>query len=179
MKVIFISVIIQISFGIIIIHNLERQFNKNYYIPILTFENDPKTGELTVNFSSNFMTNLTAYVQFYTVRIATGLKASNYDVEVLKSSINVCKMANGTRGNFLIKMLMEEFTKHASFKIGCPLSTGLFNITNWKLNENLLPGFLLRNVSFMLRIDGKGKGFNDKGLKEMYSLKIFGKLIRK
>lgn len=44
----------------------------------------------------------------------------NYENIVIKTSTNVCKLAQGVMGDFVVKMIMTDFHKFADFDIGCP-----------------------------------------------------------
>lgn len=44
----------------------------------------------------------------------------NYENVVMRSTLNSCKINEGVLGNFVIKMVMEDFDQTADFTFSCP-----------------------------------------------------------
>lgn len=46
----------------------------------------------------------------------------NFEREIIKSTINVCKMFQGVMGDFMVKTIMDTLHKSANFELKCPFS---------------------------------------------------------
>jgi hypothetical protein len=44
----------------------------------------------------------------------------NYERQLIKTTINVCKMVEGTLGDFVAKMIMEDLHNYIDFDLKCP-----------------------------------------------------------
>jgi len=84
-------------------------------------------------------------------------------------------MSKGFVGNFVFKILADGL---ADIKLKCPIQPGVYNITNWKINENLIPSFLMRNVSGMFKVEGKGTVSGEKNSVKLVSAKILGRFVK-
>lgn len=103
----------------------------------------------------------------------------NYENVVLKSSINACKMFQGITGDFISKMIMDDFKPHVDVDLKCPFKQGLIHVTNFGFNDKYLPIYMLaENVTFTMMINATGKVPNSKGLVYLFTTKMFGKITR-
>jgi hypothetical protein len=46
----------------------------------------------------------------------------NYEKNIMKTPINVCKMLQGVVGDFMSKMIMEDMHKSQATKSTCPIA---------------------------------------------------------
>jgi len=173
MKLLFVLIIFHASVAIILISEKDIQYHKKYYITSVTTENDNATKDLIVNIYVEVPVSIARRTYTISLNIANGPKDVDYQTQIVKSTIDACKMSKGLLGNFLFKMIAEAFDKGAV----CPLSPGTYNTTNWMINEKLIPSFLLRNISFMINVEGKGSISGIGNSVKLFSAKILGKLI--
>jgi len=173
MKLSLVLIILQAYVAIILITEKNIQFHKKYYITTITIENDNATKDLIVNVFLEVPVSIARRVFTISLNIANGPKDVNYQIQIVKSTIDFCKMTKGLTGNFLFKMLAEAFKKESV----CPMLPGTYNTTNWKINEKLIPSFLMRNISFMIKIEAKGTISGVGNSVKLFSAKILGKLI--
>lgn len=49
----------------------------------------------------------------------------NYQLSILKTSIDLCKISKGVLSNVFVKTFMENFLKSADYQMKCPFLKGL------------------------------------------------------
>lgn len=55
---------------------------------------------------------------------------------LMRTTLNTCKINEGNRGNFIVKMMMEEIDRTADFKFTCPFpKVFIFNNEELKLRK--------------------------------------------
>jgi len=170
-----------ISYQVIIFSDHEVKYNQKHFIANVSLLNE-KDGDLLINFTSQFVVKMLKYIHTYSINIANGDRDRNYETQIFKSTIDFCKVGKGTRGNFVVKMLMEDFEKIADFDrrlISCPVPIGIYSFNNLRISDKFLPSFLLRNLSFFFKLDGQGKVNGERGLVKLFSFQIHGKTIVK
>lgn len=113
---------------------------------------------------------------------------------LMRTTLNTCKINEGNRGNFIVKMMMDEIDRTADFKFTCPFPKvfivmnyfifqhfiffqKVFHFTNFTPRERHLPLFLISDnnmYSMVLRFDGKLVGV--KKVVNLFTLKLSGEL---
>jgi len=174
MKLSLVLIIFHASVGIIVITEKEIRYNKKYYIVTVTTENDNATKDLIVNVFTEVPVSIARRTFTISFNIPNGATDVNYQTQIVKSTIDVCKMTKGLLGNFLLKIIGEHFGKEST----CPLAPGDYNFTNWKINEKSIPSFLFRNMSFMFKVEGKGTISGERNSVKLVSVKVLGRFIK-
>lgn len=100
---------------------------------------------------------------------------------LLSSTINSCKINEGNRGNFIIKMMMEEFDKTADFKWTCPFPKQTYSLYNFSPNDKFLPTFVIKNktIKFMMLVRFDGKLIDTKTVINLFTFKLYGSITGK
>lgn len=96
-------------------------------------------GHSYLNISAETLVDLDRMILSVVFAICKNENDKNYENVIMRSTRNTCKVnLNGTRGNFIIKMVLEEFTKSSDFNFTCPFPK--VNITKiiLKVHVNLL-----------------------------------------
>ncbi|KAL7042357.1 hypothetical protein ACKWTF_001109 [Chironomus riparius] len=50
----------------------------------------------------------------------------NYELTILNSKISTCKLMQGTRANFLVRMLLDDFNKFVNTTFPCPFPKQIY-----------------------------------------------------
>lgn len=101
----------------------------------------------------------------------------NYELTMLNSKISTCKLMQGTRGNFIIRMLLDDFNRFVTTTFPCPFPKQVYGFYNFKPNEKYLPTFLLnRDIKFKLIVKTDGKLMNSTNALWLYSMKLHGEI---
>jgi len=95
---------------------------------------------------------------------------------VFKTSINVCKVAQGVLSNFMVKAVMKYFYESIDFSLRCPLKKGLYQITNLKVDDQILPS-VLSNMKFKLESRFLAKVKGQKSMVLAFAADAIGKLL--
>lgn len=91
---------------------------------------------------------------------------------LLKTSVNVCNLSKGVIGNFVTKVLMENFKKSANFEMKCPFESGKHSVTNLEVSDKFIPIF--KEFKFLYQSQSFGKLPKIKGLVNIYTYKVYG-----
>lgn len=73
-----------------------------------------------LNVSAETFIDLDKMIITFLFAICKNEKDKNYENVLIRSTISSCKVNEGNRGNFMIKMAMAEFDQTADFKFTCP-----------------------------------------------------------
>lgn len=148
-------------------------------LSVIAYTND--AGDSLFNYTLSLNVMIVNYMGNFALSIPRYENDREYQNQIFQSTVNFCKLDDGVRGNFLIKMFMEEFYKTSNYNLKCPLEPGTKNIRNMKVTENFFPEYLLRligDTKFLISLRSQGKVLNEKSLKYLYSLKFYGEMKR-
>lgn len=96
------------------------------------------------------------------------------EIQILKSSADVCKISKGVVANFMVKLLIEKWKTDSNLRLECPIKKGFYTISNHKLDEKYFPShFLIRDFNFTIQTLLMGKTKEMKSLVEIMKLKMF------
>jgi hypothetical protein len=115
----------------------------------------------------------------FKLSLPKGNHDKNYDLTILDSTVSVCNFYKGTRGNFIVKMLLDDFDKYFDCKFECPFKKQKFGFYFFIPNDKYLPPFLLNlSVKFLLIVRLDGKTSDSKNSVSLLTLKINGYLSK-
>lgn len=117
----------------------------------VVYTNDPKNANVSaevwvknnrtlLNVSAENFIDLDRLILTFVLSIPKNENDKNFDSKIMQSTLSSCKISEGNRGNFIIKMVMEEFEKNADFKFDCPF----LKVNDLIMNDNFLIFFFLR-----------------------------------
>lgn len=78
-------------------------------------------GISVMNVTIDFAYEISKMMIFFEFSIPKDKNDKNYEKVLIKSNVNACRMVNGIQGDFLTKMIMEDFKNFADFELKCPL----------------------------------------------------------
>lgn len=127
---------------------------------------------------NKFKIKMTFFLQMtFTFSLPKNEQDKNYEMTLLQSTISSCKILNGTRGNFIIKMLLDDLDKFIDFKFSCPFQAQKFGMYNFLPQEKFLPAILQnRSIKFQLITKFDGKLLNAKKSVWLFSFKVLGEI---
>lgn len=73
-----------------------------------------------LNASGEIFKDLEKMNLFFEFAIGKSEEDKNYENVMMRSTLSSCKIQEGVRGNFIIKVAMEGFDKTADFNFTCP-----------------------------------------------------------
>lgn len=76
-----------------------------------------------MNVSFTFNQDVSKLMVHFEFAIPKDKNDKNYGNVIIKSTVSVCKIAQGILSDFVVKMIMEDFHKFADFDIVCPMKT--------------------------------------------------------
>lgn len=99
-------------------------------------------------------------------------KDTEYTNVLLRTSVNVCKISDGILGNFLTKIVMENFRKSANFEMKCPFEVGNHTVTNLEVSDKFIP--IIREFEFKYQSEMFAKVAKVKKLVQIYTYQVYG-----
>lgn len=131
--------------------------------------------ESLTNFSLNTKVDIKKLIGTFSFNLPKNEKDADFQNRVMQSTVNMCKLGAGVRGNFLTKMLMEDFYKAANFTLECPMPARNYNLSNLKITDTHIPTYLLvGDLNFMIQLRVQAKIPIVKQMVYLYHLKFFG-----
>ena len=100
----------------------------------------------------------------------------DYQLSILKTSIDLCKISKGVLSNIFVKTFMENFIKSADYQMKCPFLKGSYNMYNHHLNEKFLP--FPQKTKFYIEMKCLGKQIIGKPFVPMFAWKAFCTVIK-
>lgn len=101
-----------------------------------------------------------------------------YDNYVLpNTTINLCRLADGFIGNFLMQGFMENRKNHTNFELKCPLPKGNYYYKDFPMSTEFMPK-LLTDTRFKLTITLKVQTQKNVRLKDACSTITVGEFFK-
>lgn len=142
---------------------------------IIIFKNSD--GDLMFNYSTTSFINVNQLFATLTFSIPKDNKDTEYQNRILKAMIALCKLRRGVRGNFITKMLLENFYSDEEHFMQCPVPPGTGNIWNFKLADSYIPSYLLiSDLKYAVDFVVRAKISKSKPLVYMYSVRFIGEI---
>jgi hypothetical protein len=174
------SIKVSFQFGIIYLHSFKASFNPRVVSDFsLSFAND-SNGVSRFNMSGLLKSNLTFPIVSFSLRVKGHREPDEieYPYEVLKSTINVCKVSKGVFGSFLVPYVLGNLKQHTNVTVFCPFYAGSYYAKDFPVpNDEILPivpSFVEKLIwEFTIVVKGKVA----KKMVQFGSVKAYGVLI--
>ncbi|KAG5676101.1 hypothetical protein PVAND_005955 [Polypedilum vanderplanki] len=156
---------------------------KIHYTSVISTSNTKYANYSAVIFDSIYMNatfttaiDLAKVLITFTFSLPKNDQDKNYELMLFHSTLQSCKVMQGNRPNFIIRMAMDEPNKfNALFQ--CPLPANTYGFYNFKANDKLLPPIMIgRSIKFQLVVKCDGKRMNSKSVVWMFSIKLQGEV---
>lgn len=152
------------------------KFNVNEkYINLTIDAFEGPNGETLVNYTSD--TYVDVLKIFFSVSVSLPNGGGRDKNEIFKTTLDLCKIQDGLRGNFVASVVMEHFNSSADYAMQCPLKAGVAHMYNFQITDSFFPTYILmNNVKFTMDLQAKAKIANVKKLLYWYSIKLEGEV---
>lgn len=160
----------------LVLNEIKQQGNAEYNNVSLVLFKSPKAESL-LNFTISQNIETIKLMGTFTFSIQKHEKDKDYQNQVMKSTIDMCKLYKGVRGNFLTRMLMENIKKSMDFVLQCPFKPGAYHLWNYQLHDSAIPTYLLTSdLKFMMELRVQAKIPKVKILVPFFALKFYGEI---
>jgi Protein of unknown function (DUF1091) len=77
----------------------------------------------------------------------------------LTASIDMCKIVNGTIGNFLVKYILTNVKDKTNFDFKCPVAANTWYVRNLEaMDDSFIPFWIIgKNITWEIKVAFKGK----------------------
>lgn len=131
-------------------------------------------NETLMNFTVITFAEVEKLFVVMSVRFPTSNKDTEYENEVMKSTVDICKVFKRATGNFAVKIFTDNLKNSNGFPFECPLKPHTVQLKNLDFAGMLLPSYLLPGkTKFAIEIIMKGKIPDHKQLVYFHTLKIY------
>jgi hypothetical protein len=141
------------------------------------FQNYSKMLVLSNSIQKNILPTLISdlFQMTYSFMLPKNDRDRNYELTLFHSAIQSCKIAQGVRANFIVKMLMDD--KKVGNFFQCPLLAKDYGFYFFKANGTFLPPVLIgRSVKFQLIVKVDGKVMSTKATVWLFTFKLQGEI---
>lgn len=78
------------------------------------------SGDSSINITVYYAEDIEKQMIHYEIYVQKDKLDRNYGRQLIKSSINVCRMVGGILSDFVAKMIMDDIQKYIDFELKCP-----------------------------------------------------------
>lgn len=111
--------------------------------------------------------------------LAANDKDKEYQNQIINARIDLCKLHDGKRSNFISKMVMENLYSSADFTIECPLKARNYHAWNYKFSADMIPNYLILNdIKFLWDTKIMVKIPQSNRMIYFLSTKVYGKVFK-
>lgn len=117
------------------------------------------------NFLLNFNVTIVNATTLFDCKMKSDPKSSNYDQQIIKTSINACRIVEGINSNFLIKLFLESMNSgdKGNYILKCPFGPTKYELQNIRFDDKNVPKmFLFHDFHFRCDVQSKVKVQNTK-----------------
>jgi prolipoprotein diacylglyceryltransferase len=108
--------------------------------------------------------------------------ARSYDREIMKTTVDICRLQDGVIGNFIAKLVYETLQNLSNYNFECPVKKDVYYIRNFQVPTSILP---LRLYSVILQGENffnftlivKARIAKVKGLAQLWAANLYGSFV--
>lgn len=162
-----------------ILTDVRHQVNTKYVNQTVFLFKGPN-NETLLNYTSDTYVDVLKLIASISIAIAKDENDKEFQTQVMKSTLDLCKLSEGIRGNFLANVFLEYFHESSDYALSCPMKAGITNMWNFQVSDSFIPNYLLmgRSAKFLFVMNAKAKIPNVKKFVYWYSVKIIGEIIK-
>lgn len=120
--------------------------NQKYVDSTMTFFEDDNS-EAMFNMTINQKVDMIKEVLLVSFNRPKDEFDRNYQLSILKTSIDLCKISQGVLSNVFVKTFMENFFKSSDYQMKCPFLKGL--VINHKIYYSFITSVLCRFIQYV------------------------------
>lgn len=162
-----------------ILTDVRHQVNEKYINQTVYLFKGPN-NETLLNYTSDTYVDVLRLLASISISIPRDEKDKEFHTQLMKSTLDMCKLAAGIRGNFLANVIWEYFHDSSDSSLTCPIKAGISHMWNFQVSDSFIPNYLLigKSVRFLFDMNVKAKIPNVKNFVYWYSVKFVGEIIR-
>lgn len=139
----------------------------------------PNDNSVSLNFDVIFLQETIREQLRIRITNAASDTDSTYSQEFLSTTVDTCKMMNGTLGSLFGKIVMENFWQGTTVDHKCPFAKDHYlKMRNWIVSDTFFPPFIGTARRFKVEINSFGMTKRKKGWQRLYLLEICGRYRR-
>ncbi len=135
-----------------------------------------------INITADVFEDIFKFPVYSTFSLPKDEKDRDYQRNVLKATINVCRIINGVGGDFISKFVGNELRRITKVPLKCPLAKKTYKFINFKFSGDYIPKlnlpsyFITENVKFMGTFRGMAKVGNNTKFVPFFNARVYGVL---
>lgn len=110
------------------------------------------------------------------LRVSSDDKIEKYNNLIFKSNIDYCRILEGVKSNYMVKVALEHFGDLTNAQ-KCPFPKGNYSYLNLKVTDQNIP--IMKNFKFKFYIKNMGKVAGIKGFIHLYTQTYYGTIKKK
>lgn len=129
------------------------------------------------NFSGTTKQVLNRVIMFISLRLTLDKQTER---DVLQGTIDLCKLVNGTVGNFYLKYFLTHIEDKTNFNFKCPVAVNTYYIRNFKsIDDRFIPFWIVGDdIKWAFKVIFKGKMGKMKSMIWLGELTVNGTVSR-
>jgi Protein of unknown function (DUF1091) len=160
---------------VVYFHAIEWKVSPKYVSYALMSAVNDTDNVSNINFEVTSVHVLKQFVLFFNLKeILDGQRKR----DLLKGSIDMCKLVNGTIGNFVVKYFLTQVKDKTNFNFKCPVAVNTWYLHNFQaIDDSFIPLWMIgNNIRWEVDIIFKGKVGAMKSMTWFGNVKINGSL---
>lgn len=102
-------------------------------------KHDVNLLSIMINFNFTFV----AAFAFLELKMKKNPRNIEYDQQLLKRSVDICRLNEGIVSNYLLKPLFDSLGKNGNFMIKCPFGPAFYKLSKMKVDDQIIPKVLM------------------------------------
>lgn len=161
-----------------ILTDIRHQVNTKYVNQTVFLFKGPN-NETLLNYTSDTYVDVLKLLALVSIAVPKDEKDKEFHRQIVKSTLDMCKLSEGVRGNFLANVFLEYFHESSDYAMSCPMKAGVSHMWNFQVSDSFIPNYLLTGtVRFLFDMNVRAKIPNVKSFVHWYSVKFIGEIIR-
>lgn len=161
-----------------ILTDVRHQVNTKYVNQTVFLFKGPN-NETLLNYTSDTYVDVLRLLASISIAVPKDERDKEFHLQIIKSTLDMCKLSEGVRGNFLAKVFLEYFHESSDYAMTCPMKAGISHMWNFQVSDSFIPNYLVpRTIRFLFDMNVKAKIPNVKPFVPWYSVKFIGEIIK-
>jgi Protein of unknown function (DUF1091) len=170
--------------GQVFFHSVQAYGNPQYTSNLQAVVFNDSLGISRFNASISFDKEIFGIKAMIAMKVKKPSGGSYYR-EILKTTMDVCRLQEGVTGNFVAKLIFETLKDHSNYNFECPVKKdAAYYIRNFQVSTGILPLRLFSEIVqgetfFNVTTSVKGRISEVKGLAQIFSVNFYGSVVFK
>lgn len=125
-------------------HSAEFNFNRNIVKELDVVVFNDSAGNSRSNITGTIITDVNRGIGSFSILGKTSPESRDFDKVWMKGTVDVCNIAKGMRGNFIVANILDNLKEFSNFEFRCPTKKGFYYATNFPIaDDSYIPYFLM------------------------------------